>query len=401
MKIRCITTVILLLITLQSVAGDSLPTIAVYQPKLERLPSTTQTEVEKMMRIELSKLQRYRLYDEFDMKEVLESDSTFSEVCLSKTCLVKLGNALDVDFILSGSYERVKNRIVIFLKLIDVRRGELKKSSITEFDDQEGELQRMTEIAIKEIHGIDVSKEPMELLKLDKDPVVKNNVGTYNNSGPRVGYALMTGNLREFAVRSEREGGLGIFPGGMMIGYQVEKQYIGSENFSALVEGVLNVTGLDQGIFIPSFTLMNGFRFGKGGWEIAFGPGFGFKRASYGFFDTEGIFGDAGTYYSEKDWINYAQANYEDDPVFNQDGYFETPDPSYFHRAYNLNDKHLDARGNIYLNTTFVFALGRTFHAGSLNIPVNAFYSARKNSALVGVSVGFNVLKSKKKYSYR
>jgi len=56
----------------------------------------------------------------------------------------------------------------------------------------------------------------------------------------------------------------------------------------------------------------------------------------------------------------------------------------------------LDKRGAKALNTTFVFAAGRTFKAGSLNIPVNLFYSSQKGGGYVGLNVGFNVLKSKK-----
>jgi hypothetical protein len=44
----------------------------------------------------------------------------------------------------------------------------------------------------------------------------------------------------------------------------------------------------------------------------------------------------------------------------------------------------------------FIFAVGRTFRAGALNIPVNVFYSSKKGGGMAGVSVGFNVMKSKK-----
>jgi hypothetical protein len=60
------------------------------------------------------------------------------------------------------------------------------------------------------------------------------------------------------------------------------------------------------------------------------------------------------------------------------------------------NETVLDKRGAKSLNTTFVFAAGRTFRAGSLNIPVNLFYSSQKGGGYVGLNVGFNVLKSKK-----
>jgi hypothetical protein len=183
-----------------------------------------------------------------------------------------------------------------------------------------------------------------------------------------------------------------------MIGYQLEGQYVGTENFSALVEGVFNVSGLEQGQFIPSFIFMNGFRFGKGNWEFAFGPGFGLKKESNGFFDRENKFGTDGRYFSEEDWSTYAYDNYRNDPAYNTLGYFVAPTPEQVsgNSGYNFSKSFYDRRGTTKLNTSFVFAFGRTFNAGALNIPVNIFYSSQRGGGYVGFNVGFNVIKSKK-----
>ena len=183
-----------------------------------------------------------------------------------------------------------------------------------------------------------------------------------------------------------------------MIGYQIEGQYVGTENFSALIEGVFNVSGLEQGQFIPTATIMNGFRFGKAGWEFGFGPGFGLKKVSNGFFDTEGTFGDKDTYFNSDDWYSYAAKEYLDPTqhpsFFNTDGTMKSL--TEINSKYNFSSKHADTRGDLAISTMFVMAIGRTFRAGSLNIPVNVFYSSRKGGGMVGLSVGFNVLKSKK-----
>jgi hypothetical protein len=213
----------------------------------------------------------------------------------------------------------------------------------------------------------------------------------------------MTGNHFEFATRPADQGGLDIFPGVSMIGYQLEAQYVGTENFSALIEGIINISGLEQGQFIPTISLMNGFRFGRAGWEFAFGPGFGIKQVSNGFFDNNGDFGKAGTYVSEKDWSTISQ-RYNDPiahPEFFEDGNFVAPEPSVFNEENNFSTEHGDTRGVTKLSTSFLFAVGRTFRAGALNIPVNVFYSSKKGGGLVGLSVGFNVQKSKKKINER
>lgn len=370
-------------------------TIAVANPSVNGLYATPVITA-KLIRLELVKLDQYSVYDEFDMAEVYKANPEFSTNCISKTCLQQLGEQLKVDYTISGSYDALGNKIVISLKLVDVKSGALYKTIVKEFDNQEAELQRMTEIAIKEMHGLTNEKELVERLQFKNEVITSNNVGKINNSGPRIGYAFMTGSLAEFATRGTDRGGLDIFPAVSMIGYQFEGQYVGTENFSALIEGIININGLEQGQFIPSISVMNGFRFGKAGWEFAFGPGFGIKKTSYGFFDNHGLLGEAGEYWSEEDWNSYVNRELADDPQYNTQGYFLPPSVSDIHEDYNFSKKYADTRGSTSISTMFVVAFGRTFRAGALNIPVNVFYSSRKGGGMAGMSVGFNVMKSKK-----
>ena len=151
-----------------------------------------------------------------------------------------------------------------------------------DFANQETEIQRMIEIVLFEMHGLTVDKVLSDRLAFKNEIITSNNVGKVNNSGPRIGGAVLTGDVRDFATRDVKYGGLGIQPFTSMIGYQIEGQYVGTENFSALVEGIINISGLEQSQFIPSFSLLNGFRFGKGNYEFAFGPRFGISSTSYG-----------------------------------------------------------------------------------------------------------------------
>ncbi len=381
---------------------ESLPTIAVYQPKVAGISGVTPEMAGKMLRIEVSKLNTYILYDEFDMLSVLNQLDSVEKVCLDKQCLLKLGDGLEVDYIVSGSYDRLGDKIVVFLKLISLEKRDVVESKMLEFDASNSELQRMTEVVIRQMHNIETKGTQAAQLLYDKDPVTSYSAGQINNSGPRLGYAYFMGNMQEFAMRDESRGGMEIFPAATMIGYQLETQYLGSENFSALFEGIFNITGLDQGVAIPSITLMNGFRFGQGGWEIAFGPGFGIRKRSNGFFDSHGLFGNPGTYFSQNDWNSYASRAFAgDSSYYNSNNNFVAPDPSDLHEDYDFDSKYLDKRGRAELATTFVFAFGRTFRAGSLNIPVNIFYSAQKGGGFVGVNLGFNVMKSKRSRQYK
>jgi hypothetical protein len=351
--------------------------IAVALPHLENF-NVSREIVAKLIQIELIKLDEYRVYDEFDMKEVTDLEERFLKDCYGKNCLIDLGNKLGADYIVSSSILVFGGKSVITIKFIDVKTGDIFKSDVREFIDNNKEVQRMMQLMIRQMHGIQVHSEDIARITFDNQPVIKNNVGTVNNSGPRIGYSFFTGDLGEFARRPEAQGGLDIFPSATLIGYQLEKQYIGTENFSALGEVLFMVSGLEKGYALPSITFMNGFRFGKAGWEIAFGPGFGIKRTSEGFFDVDGLYGEAGQYWRESDFRN---SNHYDVEL--------NPEP-----AYGIRDI-LDNRGSrVSLNTRWVMAFGRTFRAGGLNIPVNVFYSSMKNASMVGLSVGFNVVKN-------
>jgi hypothetical protein len=356
-------------------------TIAVANPNVNALTVKPES-VAKMMRLELIKINKYKVYDEFDMNEVIKAKDEYKVGCYGQTCLAKLGEELKVDYVMSGSIDGLGNKIVVTIKIIDVKGQALYKSSVREFDNQELEIQRMVEIVLAEMHGIPVDKVIADRLAFKNELITSNNIGKVNNSGPRIGFALMTGDVADFATRSETYGGLGIQPFTSMIGYQIEGQYVGTENFSALVEGIFNISGLEQSQFIPSFSLLNGFRFGKANWEFAFGPRFGIAATSYGYLDADGVYGQENVFYTQYEWESNPGGGLA--PTAGGD---IVTNPGF--------EREFDKDGTKRLATSFLLAFGRTFQAGSLNIPVNLFYSSQKGGGFVGINMGFNVQKSK------
>jgi hypothetical protein len=286
---------------------------------------------------------------------------------------------------ITGSFDLLANKIVITLKMIDVANNTVYKSGLKEFTNQEKELQRMVEVLLTEMLDIPVNKELSDRLKFDNDIITKANVGKVSNSGPRIGVGVLTGSLYEYA-RRDGESGLDIFPAVSMIGYQLEAQYVGTDNFSALAEFIININGLEQGKFLPTLSILNGFRFGDAGWEFAFGPGFTLTKTSNGFLDKGNHYG--GGYFTQSDFNSYVSDYNADNPdnmIGNED--FEN-------KGYSLTetlDDRVDPKGAF----MFVMAFGRTFRAGALNIPVNIFYSSRGKGGIAGLNVGFNVTKKK------
>jgi len=184
-------------------------TIAVANPNVNALTVKPES-VAKMMRLELIKINKYKVYDEFDMNEVIKSKEEYKVGCYGQSCLSKLGEELKVDYVMSGSIDGLGNKIVVTVKIIDVRAQSLYKSSVREFDNQELEIQRMIEIVLAEMHGLTVDKVLSDRLAFKNEVITSNNVGKINNSGPRIGGAVLTGDVAEFATRSTQYGGLGM-----------------------------------------------------------------------------------------------------------------------------------------------------------------------------------------------
>ena len=324
--------------------------------------------------LEVVKLNKYAVLDGYDIEEIPGIEKYDS--CYGKTCLVEYGTELGVDFILSGNIDGLGNKIVVNLKIIDVKQGLVVKSKSVEFDNQEAELQRMIGIVLQEMHDMIPDPLLVKNLAFKNEVISSTNVGRVNNSGPRMGFAYTVGAMNEFLVRPEAEGGLDMLPFVSNLGYQFEGQYVGTENFSALFECLIMFTGLEQGKFIPSVSLLNGFRFGNSGWEFAFGPSFTLSKTSTGFFDKGGYYGDTDKYWSESDFFEV------NDGLMEEHGYEFT--------------ENLDTRGNLNFSTRWIVGFGRTFKSGALNVPVNLFYSSQKGGGMLGLSIGFNVVRSKK-----
>ena len=344
----------------------------------------------KITRIELVKTQKFTVLDQFDMESALSGKGNFND-CYGKNCLIEMGQALKADYIFSGSIDALGNKIIVSLKMIDVKASSLKKTHTLEFDDQPNEISRMVEITLLEMLDMPINAETKKRLEFKHEVITSSNVGRVNNSGPRFGLSVVAGgDMFDFFTRPEDKGGLDILPGMTNIGYQFEAQYIGTENFSALFEIIPNIAGMEQGQFIPTLSLLNGFRFGQSGWEFAFGPSFGGRRMINGLNDPE-----TGDYYTESEWFEKDFNEWSADPSHVDQTTGEWLE-QYSAPSKDLYTKRLDSRGYMEFNTNWIMGLGRTFKSGALNIPLNLYYSGNKHGHVIGASVGFNITKQKK-----
>jgi len=333
-----------------------------------------------LTRLELEKTKAFMVMDKYEVADIVAKNQIDLNNCYSKTCLIETGKLLGVDKMLSGSVERFGEKIVILLRLIDVKSGTIEKSDATEYLNLP-EIQKMIRISVQKIVGQEPDQEMVKLL-IDYDVPVESPKNTLRLNGPRMGFAHTMGNAGQILTESQRsKGGFNMYPVTFQFGWQQEFQYISAGNFQALVENLFVVGGLESGRFIPSYNPLLGFRFGKGAWEFGFGPTFRLIQKANGFYDTNNEMGGGeGKWYLQNEW------NVQD----NSSGFVTTKK-----NPYEIQ-KRLDSRGNLEFSTGLIIAVGRTFKSGYLNIPVNVYIAPRKDGTSVGMMMGFNIQKKKR-----
>ena len=226
----------------------------------------------------------------------------------------------------------------------------------------------MVKISVRQLFGL-TNEEPLinYLTKKNNFESSTNNPtrSNVNLSGPRSGFTYFTGEAGKVLQKKRSEGGYNSYPVMFQFGYQFEMQYLNEGNYQALFEFVPTISGFNQNIFIPSLTIMNGFRNNKNGWEIAFGPTLSIVNKAKGYYDANNV------WHLEKDWAETAQKN-----------------------PYSI-ERRLDSRGTSELQAGFIVAVGKTFKSGKLNIPLNLYVVPNKDGIRAGVSFGFNAKRNK------
>ncbi|MDQ3108335.1 MAG: hypothetical protein M3R17_00430 [Bacteroidota bacterium] len=333
-----------------------------------KIPGYDPISMGNLVRIELEKLDTFDVMDRYDVNYLVEKNELKINNCYGKICLVELGKSLGADKMLTGSVEIFGPSIVYTMHLVDVKGEKIERAQVTEFLNLHSEIQTMTAVMLRQLFDRNVDANVIsQLTKPDsydarsRMPVTEK----MNLSGPRMGATLFTGEAASILDAEKSQGGYKAFPLMFQFGYQFEQQYLASGQFQALFEFIPMVTGLDQGLFIPSFTIMNGLRANKYGWEFAFGPSFNIVQKEFGYYD------------SENKWIRRSEWQ-----TLNPNS---TTAPAFIER--------MDSRGTPKLGSNFVFGIGKTFRSGNLNVPVNVFAVPGRSGWRFGLSIGYNARK--------
>jgi hypothetical protein len=317
-----------------------------------------------LVRLEVEKTGVYSVFDKYDLAYITQEQGFDVSNCYGRICLVEAGELLGADKMLTGSVEKFDDKIIVILRLIDVDSGKIEKTDIMEYLDLP-ELQTMVKVSVNNLFGIENDPLTVNMLSSYEDPINTPKTQLRLN-GPRMGVSYVGGRQGEILEAPENKGGFNGMPVTTLIGYQYELGYLSSGNFQALFEFIGLVGGLEQSRVVPSLTIMNGFRSNKNGFEFAFGPLIELTSKA------EGFYNENGTWTLVDDAID-TYGSYEDIP-------------------YDIENR-LDSRGYAQVSTSWVWAFGKTFRSGYLNIPVNVFFSHKVGGWVVGASFGFNVSK--------
>ena len=313
----------------------------------------------ELLRIELAKHDSFEQVDRYEIQEVLKNSQIQAESCYSRTCLTKAGEALKADYVLSGSADKLGESMYLRLRLIDVESGRILREVVKEYLYLPAKINTMITLSVN------------DLLKINNDEVIERSLtskdsyeSSINNpyyerlqlNGPRMGYVFLTGEEGRLMSKPKSEGGYDGHPAMFQLGYQFEKQYLNEGKWQALFEFIPMITGVDQGLIIPSLTIMNGLRSNKSGFELALGPSFSLKREKE-YFKVNG------------EWTSNA-------PLEMTNG-IET-------------EYRLHSGGIARMKSSVVIAAGYSLRSGKLNIPINGFWSPTNTGHRFGISVGFN-----------
>jgi TolB-like protein len=343
------------------------PTLCVLNMDAQGINYTPQ-QLGNILRMEVEKLDKFEVTDRYDVAYLVEKHNLSIENCYGKICLTETGKTLNSDKMLSGSVDLFGDKIILSLRLVDVKQEKIEKAQVKEFLRYPEQIQMMIRIALYEMLEISADELQNHIKSLTNEEQYENVVinpdkNKLNLSGPRLGLTYFNGTTADIMTKPKYEGGYDVLPAMFMFGYQLEVQYLNSGNFQALFEFIPTITGVDQGLLMPNLSILMGFRHNIRGWEIALGPTAGLTKKANGYytFDAEGN----KTWNLSSDWTS------------------EIPNPY-------PTEKRIDSRGYMTYHTGFVFAFGKSFKSGRMNYPVNFFVIPSKDSMRFGLTFGFN-----------
>lgn len=329
----------------------------------KKIPTLDNISAGTTVRRELEKIGVYEVAFRQDMQGVVSREKL--EMCFDISCLHEVGTLLKVEKVISGAIEYVEGSVVVAIRELDVATRKVSNSKTKEFRFLPEQLKFMVQITLQEMYGMAIDDQMLRTLEnqFGRDEFANNpGMDRLNLSGFRVGAVGIFGDNATVLKGSRNSGGFGVRPFMFQFGYQFETQYLNQGRLQALFELVPMITGIEQGLFIPTVSILHGIRDNKTGLEFAFGATIGLSKMEYGYFDN-------GQWKLQNEFVQDTSSLVSNSPPM---------------------DWRLDSRGEYRVYVGFIAAAGFSLKSGTLNIPMNVFTVTQRDSFRLGVSVGIN-----------
>jgi TolB-like protein len=319
------------------------------------------TMMTSLVTLELERLDKFEVIDKYDVANHMQANNFAMDKAYGKTMLIKIGEKLNVDKILSGSVEKFGGKIIVVFRLVDIKSKKIQTVDVMEYIDQQENIQDMVRISLHNIFKLENDKNTVDMLS-NFNPPLSNTKSTVKLNGPRFGASMTFGANGDRLQASRSYGGFDMYPVSSVFGYQKEFQYVSAGEFQALLEFVGTFNALESGYLIPSLSVINGFRFNRLGLEFGIGPVFRAVRTAEGYYDAD------------QNWIIADEFTPSSQQLVSR----------------------IDHRGVVKMSTGLIIAAGFTIKSGYINFPINVYVSPRKEGTVVGLMFGFNVAKTRK-----
>lgn len=332
-------------------------TLSIVNFEVENVPKSPEAII-SLTFSEVSKLDTFLLKDKYTVQEAAKLANIEISSCLGESCLLRLGQKMNVDLVMSGRAIRIEDKLIVSLRLFDIKNESILRTSYSEFAYNHERMDKMLKIAVHDLFRIHIDKNLKNSYDYDK---VKQNemdgpkVKRMNLSGPRFGLSALTNKNAQIIQRNRANGGFEKSPVMTVIGYQNEYQYMHTGLVQAIFQTNVSVAGLDQQMAIPSLSFVNGFRLSNSGWEIGFGPVFRLTQ-------LEDIV------FSNRLASDFSDVELDVNPT-----------------------RQIDSRGPVSIQSGWIWAFGKSFKMGQMNVPINVYTIPDRNGWLVGLSMGWAI----------
>ena len=346
-------TISTLLIFLATLTFGQAKTLSVINFDVEKVPVAPQQLV-SLTFSEIAKLDSFLLKDKYTVMEAANRKGIQVQDCLGEQCLLDLGEAMAVDYVVSGRAILINDKLILSMRLFDINSNKVARTTYSEFAYNSERLDKLVKISIADLFQIKIDKSLKNSYDYDKvkeSEMDGPSVKRINLSGPRFGVSMLTDKNAMIFQRPKSQGGFGKSPVLTVIGYQNEYQYLNTGIMSAILQTNVSIAGLSQQMAIPSLSFVQGFRFSNG-WEFGFGPVLRLTQ-------TENIVGETTLASDFPENLDYR--------------------------------RQLDSRGPVALQSAWIYAIGRSFQLGQMNVPINLYGIPDKDGWLVGLSMGWAI----------